>query len=241
MKPYLRGIIDTLVGAEIITRYDIPHKNRLGVILYDSAFETACRAYLKYKAKITLDDSHKRRENLIKTIKSKLVDIDESVWESIDYYYVEVRNDFYHQSASKTIIDNDYLDYKDTIEFVINNAFEIKISDLVREELEKIVSKSKQLENTVDQQEEIKIRIHDLSDKVDKVLLATKLVSPKKSDDLNAFFKKQGEKLRLTDNEFKNIVARNSGSKKMFFYNSETKQWELSELGKFRLNSLKSN
>ncbi len=241
MKPYLRGIIDTLVGAEIITRYDIPHRNRLGVILYDSAFETACRAYLKYKAKITLDDSHKRRENLIKTIKAKLVDIDENVWESIDYYYLEVRNDFYHQSASKTIIDNDYLDYKDTIEFVINNAFEVKISDLVREELEKIISQNKPPETADEQEEENKIRIHDLSDKTDKVILAVRLTSPKKADDLNAFFKKQGEKLRLTDNEFTNIVARNSGSKKMFFYNSETKQWELSELGKFRLNSLKSN
>jgi hypothetical protein len=240
MKPYLRGIVDTLVGAEIIIRYDIPHKNRLGVILYDSAFETACRAYLKYKAKISLDDSHKRRENLVKTIKSKLIDIDESVWESIDYYYLEVRNDFYHQSASKTIIDNDYLDYKDTIEFVINNAFEIKISDLVREELEKLIKQNEEAENKTNSEDELKINIRDLSDKVDKVLVAVKKISPKKSEDLNSFFKKQGDKLRFNDYEFKNIVARNSGSKKLFFFNSELKTWELSELGEFKLTTLKS-
>jgi hypothetical protein len=57
ISPWLRGIIDTLVGARLISQSAIPHRNRLAVILFDSAFETSCRAYLTHKAKIKLSDS----------------------------------------------------------------------------------------------------------------------------------------------------------------------------------------
>ena len=58
VSPWLRGIMDTLVGAELLRLSAIPHRNRLAVILIDSAFETACRSYLQHKAKIKLSDSH---------------------------------------------------------------------------------------------------------------------------------------------------------------------------------------
>jgi hypothetical protein len=86
------------------------------VILIDSAFETACRAFLQHKAKIKLGDSHKHRDNLISTMKSKLKEIDSEVWDNINFYYEEIRCDFYHQSAGKTITETAVLDYRDTVE-----------------------------------------------------------------------------------------------------------------------------
>ena len=115
--PWLEGVVDTLAGAAILRESGLPTKNRLAVILIDSAFETACRAYLRHVAKLKLDDSHKRRENLVATVRNKLSQIDKNVWDSINYYYEDVRNDFYHQSAGKTLTDVAVLDYLDTVQF----------------------------------------------------------------------------------------------------------------------------
>ena len=125
--PWLRGIIDTLVGADLLCGSAIPHRNRLAVILIDSAFETACRAFLQHKAKIKLGEAHKHRDNLISTMKSKLSDVDADVWDNITFYYEEIRCDFYHESAGKTVTDTALLDYRDTVEFVIDTAFGAKV------------------------------------------------------------------------------------------------------------------
>ena len=127
MSPWLRGVTDTLVGAELLRASAIPHRNRLAVILIDSAFETACRSYLQHKAKIKLGDTHKHRDNLISAMKSKLGGLDIAAWDSIDFYYEGIRCDFYHQSAGKTITDTALLDYRDPVEFVIDAAFGIGI------------------------------------------------------------------------------------------------------------------
>ena len=64
LSPWLHGVIDTLVGAEVLRTSTIPNRNRLAVILIDSAFETACRAFLQHKEKIKLQETHRPRDNL---------------------------------------------------------------------------------------------------------------------------------------------------------------------------------
>lgn len=236
ITPWLRGIIDTLVGASLIRQSQIPTKNRLVVILIDTAFETACRAYLKHKAKITLDKNHSHRETLIKTIKSKLPDIDSAVWDSIDYYYTEIRCDFYHQSAGKTLTDVDLLDYQETIEFVIDKAFEIQIAQAVNAELEALLEHTPQ--DIVEGGAEKNILLVKFDDKRDKVLVAVSEIKPATFEDIKAYFKRQGDTLRLKHEEFTNIVARNTGTKKYYYYNKELSRWELSGLGKFRFQQL---
>lgn len=94
LSPWLHGVIDTLVGAEVLRTSTIPNRNRLAVILIDSAFETACRAFLQHKEKIKLQETHRHRENLISAVKAKLPHIVEQVWDDINYYYQDIRCDF---------------------------------------------------------------------------------------------------------------------------------------------------
>lgn len=234
-NPYLRGIIDTFLGVKLLLQSNIPHKNRLAVILLDSAFETACRAYLTYISNIKLSDNHKHRDVLIKTVKSKLTQIDEDVWNNIDYYYTEIRCDFYHQSAGKTITDVTLLDYQDTIEFVMNEAFNIKIDQLVDAELTLLKKESIELEVKL---ESSYIPLHKLKEPLEKIIVAVNHLKPKSYMELNDFFKKEGETIRLEKNEFINIIARHSGSKKYFYYDKELKVWDLSSIGKFKLSQL---
>jgi len=235
LSPWLRGIIDTLAGAHLIRSSQIPTKNRLVVILVDTAFETACRSFLKHKAMITLDKNHSHRDVLVKTVRAKLSDIDEEVWKNIDYYYTELRCDFYHQSAGKTLTDTDLLDYQETVEFVIDRAFGIQTQQLVRAEWERLEA-NKVPPDAKDG--EFVVPIHQFPAKKDKILIAVASLNPGTVEEVNDWLKRAGDSLRLKKDDFTSIVARNSGTKKFFFYNRETRRWELSGLGKFRLQQL---
>lgn len=236
VAPWLRGITDTLVGARLISQSAIPHRNRLAVILLDSAFETSCRAYLTHKAKIKLGDSHKHRENLVSTIKSKLSNIDDIVWENIDYYYTEIRLDFYHQSAAKTITDVQLLEYQEAIEFVISNAFSTRVDELANNEFQQLIKNESSIIGTVNNAPVTVVR--NVNDKVSKILIAVATLHPKTVDEINDFFKKEGDSLRLKKADFLNVVARNSGSKNLFYYDRQNRSWEISGTGKFKLSQL---
>jgi|SRR5437867_151806 len=229
-KPWLDGIIDTLVASRLLRESGIPHRNRLAVILLDSAFETMCRAYLRHEAGIPLDDAHRHRPNLMKMIKSKVPNIDPDVWKSIDYFYTEIRNDFYHESASKTLTDAALLDYEETVYFVIDRAFSLKTADLVQAALGKAM-----LVGAPERPEEVPISLAGIATKVDRVLAGVATIKPRNVEELNTFFKKEGVSLRLSRDEFTSIVARNRGSKNFFYFNKDLKRWELSALGRFRL------
>ncbi len=238
IKPWLRGIIDTLVGAELLRGSAIPHRNRLAVILIDSGFETACRAFLQYKAKIKLSDSHKHRDTLISTMKSKLPDIDANVWDNINYYYEEIRCDFYHESAGKTVIDTSLLDYRDTVEFVIDTAFGMKVRPMVEAGLveAQVTAAAEENPDTVPTPA---VHVADTRDKTEKVLIAVATAATKGVDDVNAFFKREGESLRLKPEEFTSILARNSGSKKLFYFDRTDRCWKVSKRGNNKLAELK--
>ena len=232
-KPWLEGIIDTLVGARFLLQSAIPHRNRLAVILFDSAFETGCRTYLRNIAKVKLDETHKYRDNLMKLVKAQLSVIDADVWSSLDYYYNEIRNDFYHVSASKTLTESAVLDYEETVQFILDKAFSVKVKDLVEMRM-----KSAALPDAPIPESQQEIDWAKASTRTDRILAAVSAILPRRVDELNSYFKKQGIPLRITANEFTNTVARNTGSRNFFFFDRDQKRWGLSALGKFRLASL---
>jgi len=237
ISPWIPGIIDTMVGAKIIADSTISHRNRLAVILLDTALETACRAFLRYKKRIKLSEAHKHRDNLISTVKTHAKDIDEEVWKVLDFNYEEIRCDFYHETASKTITDEHFLDYKESIEFVIDRLLDIKSSQMVQSQI-LAIGRSKQ-EIQVDPNRVDLPSIHDVEEKTDKIIIAIATINPKTVHEINAFFKKEGDSLRLSSGEFTNILARNRGTRNYFYYDKQTKNWQLSGLGMFRINQLK--
>jgi len=234
VSPWIKGIVDTLVGASLIRQSSIPTENRLVVILVDTAFETACRAYLKYNAKIHLDQNHSHRDNMVKAVRAKLPLVDAAVWDSIDYYYQEIRCDFYHQSAGKTLTDSDLLDYQETVEFVMDHAFGIRVAELVKAEVTVVTppdSPTPQALPTV-------ASLTDVDDDRDKVLVAVAQVLPSSVEQVNSHLRQQGASLRLKTQDFTSIVARNSGTKKFYFFNKELRRWEPSALGRFRISQI---
>lgn len=236
-RPWIAGIVDTLVGAKILMKTSIPHRNRLAVILIDSAFETTCRAYLQHVAKVKPDEAHRHRENVVKAVRGLVKEIDGDVWENINFYYTDIRNDFYHQTASKTITDVALLDYLDAVEFVVDTAFGVGVSQLVSDALE-IAERSLSPKVEGDHVAVLLPKLRMLSKDTDKVIVGVAATKPRSADDLNDYFKREGERLRLKPDSFTSMLARNSGSKKLFYFSREDKTWKLSALGEFRLSEL---
>lgn len=237
LAPWINGIVDTLVGAGLIRQSAIAHRNRLAVILIDSAFETACRAFLQHKKNIRLGDDQRKRHVLMKMMKEKLPDVDSDVWDKIDYYY-EVRCDFYHESAGKTLIDVALLEYQESVEFVIDKSFGIATGALIASQLKELLSAAQATPKTV--VPEPAVSVHGLKGRVQKMLVAVSHVNPSKAEDINDYFKREGDALRITNDELTSILGRNSGSKKYFYFNKQAGRWELSGLGKFQLSQLAS-
>ncbi len=236
ISPWIPAIVETMVGARLRRESAIPHKNRLAGIVRDSALETACRAFLKYKAKIKLTEAHRNRETLVKTVKSIAKDIDAVVWETLDFNYNEVRCDLYHESAAKTITDDAFLDYQEAIDFVIDRLLDIRSDQMVKSWALSMAKVHAGLES-VGQRKDVP-NLHDLTARNDKVLVAVASLSPASVNEVNEFFRKAGDSLRLLPDEFTTILARNSGTKKFYYHNKDLKVWELSGLGEFRLGQI---
>jgi len=237
-RPWISGIVDTLVGAHVLMKTAIPHRNRLAVILIDSAFETACRAYVHHVAKVERTDAHRHRDNLVKAARGLLKGIDKDVWENINFYYTEIRNDLYHVTASKTVTDIALLDYLDAVEFVIHTAFGIPVGEMVTQAVGS-AQNSQRSESQGDELAPMRVpELRGLSADLDKVVIAVHAIGPNSVHEINEFFKEHGDRLRLKPAAFTSLVARNSGSKRFFFYSRADKAWKLSSLGKYRLAEL---
>lgn len=230
--PWIRGVVDTLAGAKVILATTIPHKNRLAVILYDSAFEIACRAFLQYKERIKLENAHRVRENLMKVVKARLKDVDPDVWQIIDFYYQEVRCELYHDSASKTITDEALLDYEDAVLFVIDLALNVKARDMLAAYT---YSTPQVVQDSHSQSTKL---LSNAKTPVDRLIVAVDAIRPSGYEQLRDWFRKAGVPPPIKEQDFTNTMARNTGSKKYFYFNKVTKCWELSGIGVFRLSQL---
>jgi hypothetical protein len=63
------------------------------------------------------------------------------------------------------------------------------------------------------------------------LLGAVSVLAPRGADEVNRLFKNEGIPLCLKPIEFSNIVARNSGTKTLFYFDKEQKRWLLSDSG----------
>jgi hypothetical protein len=169
-------------------------------------------------------------------VRAKLPNVDAEVWDNINFYYEEIRCDFYHQSAGKTITDPALLDYRDTVEFVIDQAFGTKVHPTVETLLAEVAANKESEVDVVAAGDSISVC--DVRDRVDKVLVAVSQALPKSVNDVNEFFKREGESLRLKPEDFTNVVARNSGSKKLFYFDRAEGTWKPSRGGLRRLREL---
>ena len=128
LPPWVRGLADNLAAAKLLLDSTLESRNRLALILLDSALEIAFREYLENVKKITgLDpDEMKHREKLNKVVRknSPITDAD---WGQIDFFY-QLRCDCYHESASLTLNDTLIGEFYTLVSSIVDLLFDVTIS-----------------------------------------------------------------------------------------------------------------
>ncbi|RJP28011.1 MAG: hypothetical protein C4533_05910 [Candidatus Omnitrophota bacterium] len=229
-QPWLRGIIDTLTAANLIKHSKIEHRNRLVVILLDSALEIAFRSFLKRIKRIQLSEAHKHRENLVKAVQNN-ISFDAEVWDSINYYYEDIRCDFYHTSSDKTLTDKSLETYIELVEFVINSLLNIKCRDFILKPSEVMTTEG------ASKDQEKPIYFGDLKSDLEVFLVGVDKYNPSSLTELLEHLKKEGVRKKFTYKQFNNCVGANY--RHLFYYDKSTKRWNLSSEGLRKLRSLK--
>ena len=138
-KPWIRGLVETLTAVKLLRESLIESKNRLALILLDSALEIGFKNFLIYERGVPLEKTNpilKYRDNLHKEIAKKTRGMfnlkpwdDGKVWKKINFYY-EARCDLYHETAEKTLSDSSIGTLFELVSFVLDRLFSIRTKEL---------------------------------------------------------------------------------------------------------------
>jgi len=221
LPPWVRGIADNLAAAKLLLDSVLESRNRLALILLDSALEIGFREYLENVKKITGldDDAMKHRENLIKVVgrNSKITEDD---WTQIDFFY-ELRCNCYHESASLTLNDTLIAEFYTLVSSIVDLLFDVTISAHLPDQAD-IIRKSAL-------GPAITLPINKARSEIDEIIMALFDGPLKSTKEIAERLKQKGSRRRLTPSK---ISGRMSATKHFFYDGPDG--WTLSDAGRDR-------
>lgn len=221
LPPWVRGLADNLAAAKLLLDSRLESRNRLALIVLDSALEIAFREYLENVKKITgLDpEEMKHREKLLKVMRrnSSIVDDD---WTRLDFFY-QLRCDCYHESASLTLSDSLIGEFYTLVSSSIDLLFDTTISAHVPEWGEIIGERARPRT----------VPLSAAESDVEEIVIALFDGFAEGYKDIAERLKRKGSRRGLTPSRISSLMSH--GSYKHFFYNSSD-GWVLSDAGRDR-------
>ena len=218
----MRGIADNLAAAKLLIDSTLEYRNRLALILLDSALEIAFREYLSHVKHIEIDpDAAKYRENLVKVVKrnSKITEND---WRRIDFFY-ELRCNCYHEGASLTISDTLIAEDYTLVSSTVDLLFDVTVSaHLPNQEdiIQKFVSGPA-----------IALPISKAKSDLEEIVIALFDGPLKSPTEIADRLKQKGSRRRMSPSK---ISSRMSDSNYRHFFYNGTDGWTLSDAGRDR-------
>jgi hypothetical protein len=128
-KPWVKGLYESVIAADLVFKQKFEEKNRIVLIILDSALEIAFKEFLVNESgKVYTDASllsiFINRTNVQTEIK-KYVSISNTIWKKIDFYY-KLRCKLIHERVTVGVHDNQIDDFRNTIEKVLGKLFKLK-------------------------------------------------------------------------------------------------------------------
>jgi hypothetical protein len=128
-KPWVRGLYEGVIAADLIFKQHLDQKNRIALIVLDSTLEIAFKEYLVNDSGGTYGDKQlidlfKNRASVQKEIQ-KYVSIAPTIWKKVDHYYL-LRCKFIHERATVGISDAQLRDFRGVVETVLNKLYKLK-------------------------------------------------------------------------------------------------------------------
>lgn len=132
VKPWTKGLAESVVAVEYISKQRFETKNRISLILLDSNLEIAFKEYLvndsgKHYSDKELLTLFGARHMVVSEIKKYIssTEITPEDWKKIRYYY-DLRCKLVHERATINITDSHLKDYRGLVEKVLKKLFKLK-------------------------------------------------------------------------------------------------------------------
>jgi len=131
-KPWTVGLYEGMIAVDLIFKQKLQSKNRICLVVLDSILEISMKEYLindsgaSYNTKSwsTICNSRTLIQNELKKYKR----ISKSIWRKIDYYY-KLRCKLIHEIANVEISDEDVMNYKTVVEYMLNKLFKLQFKE----------------------------------------------------------------------------------------------------------------
>jgi hypothetical protein len=133
IKPWTRGLYESVIAADIIFKKNFEQKNRICLILLDSTLEIAFKEYLVNESGVAYSDERiqrifKDRTQVHQEVKQyAFKKISASDWLTIEYFY-KIRCDLIHRRATATFPDADLIRYKGVVVKVLQRLFGLNLA-----------------------------------------------------------------------------------------------------------------
>lgn len=131
-KPWTKGIYESIIAVDYISKQRIETKNRIALLILDSSLEISFKEYLvndtsKHYTDKELLDLFKARHLVVNEIKKyiSLKEITDEDWKKIKYYY-DLRCKLVHERATVDITDTQLKDLRQVVEKVMKKLFKLK-------------------------------------------------------------------------------------------------------------------
>jgi len=230
-QPWVNGLIDGISASNLIRSSTIENKNRIAFIILDSTLEIAFKNYILNVKKLpNIKESTWRNRETVNKIVKKHTDFEVDTWKEVDYFY-GVRTGLYHADSEKTVTETTINDFQDTVEFFINNLFNVQCSKLVPLTHSLIPSEISTAEIS-----DNKIPINKIPERINVLVIAVGESESKNASDINEFLKRKGFKGKIPNNVINTNL--NHFYKHCFYFDE---YWKLSEEGQKRYNSIQKS
>lgn len=125
-KPWVTGLYESIVAVDKISRSNLTQKDRICLILLDSALEIGFKEYLVHESGGTYHDKDlqalfKTRDSIQKEVERHL-QLGPEIWKKVDFYYW-IRCDFIHKRADVGVSHKQVGKYRDIVEELFGKMF----------------------------------------------------------------------------------------------------------------------
>lgn len=128
-KPWVRGLYEGVIAADLIGKQKLEQRNRIALILLDSTLEIAFKEYLVYDSGQHYSDMQLlnlfKQRHLVQAEVKKHTNISDAIWKKIGHYY-NIRCDLVHKRASAGISDKDIKEYREVVEAALKKLYKLK-------------------------------------------------------------------------------------------------------------------
>ncbi len=130
-KPWVKGVYETIIAVEEISKLKIEQNNRISLLVLDSGLEIAFKDYLVNESGEVYSEKRlgiiMRDRTLVHKEIEKHIKFKSDTWAKVKYFY-NMRSELVHKKMTAKVSDSDLKNYRDLVEYIFKKMFKLKFN-----------------------------------------------------------------------------------------------------------------